>query len=189
MSTAIAKVIHEDEDFEFSLPSIHHQHVSSKLIDSHSLTLFPVFNRDRSLNDKSNDYASITTPLQKLFIVEKKEKWESESYSYSSSEADELETEASGTFCVWSPKVSKCKKSNSTGSLSGSKKWWIRYLLRRSNKREQNPVEGVSKVGRRLKVQTPVHELFYVQRRAENEVGKRKSFLPYRRNLLIDRSS
>ncbi|KAI3699803.1 hypothetical protein L2E82_44349 [Cichorium intybus] len=43
-----------------------------------------------------------------------------------------------------------------------------------------SPSFSVSKVAGRLKAQTPVHEQFYVQRRAENEVGKRKSFLPYR---------
>ncbi|KAI3713220.1 hypothetical protein L1987_71796 [Smallanthus sonchifolius] len=43
---------------------------------------------------------------------------------------------------------------------------------------------SVLKVGGRCKAQTPVHEQFYVQRRAENEVGKKKSYLPYRKDLL-----
>ncbi|XP_071696032.1 uncharacterized protein [Rutidosis leptorrhynchoides] len=190
-STAISKAIREDEDFEFS----------SKEIDSQSWTVFPVFNGDLIINDEIDDSVSIISPLQKLFMDEEEEG--SESPSYSSSEADELENIPSGTFCAWSPKVAdvgssspKCKKSNSTGSSTGSKKWRIRYLLRRSNSDGKEPTvilnrrlkqdsgDEVLTVSRRSKAQTPVHELFYVQRRAENEIGKRKTYLPYRKDLI-----
>ncbi|XP_071694649.1 uncharacterized protein [Rutidosis leptorrhynchoides] len=172
-STSIAKAIHEDEDFEFSS------------IDSQSWTVFPVFNRDLIINDENDVSVSIISPLRNLFIEDRE--GSEESPSYTSSETDELETVASGTFCVRRP---KCKKSNSTGSSSGSKKWTIRYLLRRSNsdgKKQPVSLSHVEKqnpINRRLKAQTPVHELFYVQRRAENEAGKRKSYLPYRRDLV-----
>ncbi|PWA38345.1 hypothetical protein CTI12_AA582180 [Artemisia annua] len=122
---------------------------------------------------------------------------------------DELENIPPETYCVWRPKtesgssspsMTKCKKSSSTGS--GSKRWSIRYLLKRSNsecnvkpmallssnkkvdspKPKRNSGE-VSKFRSRFKAQTPVHELFYVQRRAENESVKKKSFLPYRQDV------
>ncbi|KAL8248697.1 hypothetical protein R6Q59_005565 [Mikania micrantha] len=221
-SISIAKVIREeqqasqfheieDEDFEFSL--LVDKDVSEKQVNSRGWTAFPVFNRGllvndevyREINAKDDEIDasfSITGSLAKLFVDDP-----DESSSYSSSEVDELENLPSGTFCVWRPKtdgesspvMSKCKKSSSTGS--GSKRWRIRYLLRRSNSEGKEPMvllasknaDGsklkrnsgeVSKVAGRWKAQTPVHEQFYVQRRAENEIGKRKSYLPYRKDLV-----
>ncbi|PWA59289.1 hypothetical protein CTI12_AA394760 [Artemisia annua] len=215
-SKAVAKVIQEqlaepfnefgvisEDDFEFSF-----EEVSHKDMDSKSWQVYPVFNRDIDHEAKSKDgkidvSVSITSPLRKLFIDE-----EFVSSSYSSSESEEADSEAelenipSGTFCVWRPKAEsgspspsmvKCKKSSSTGS--GSKRWSIRYLLKRCNsdgkepmvllssKQKRNSGE-VTRAVSRLKGQIPVHEMFYVQRRAENEIVKRKSFLPYRQNLV-----
>ncbi|XP_071694647.1 uncharacterized protein [Rutidosis leptorrhynchoides] len=184
-STSIARVIHEDEeDFEFSIGN---KQLSLKDISSKSWTIFPVFNRDLIINDEIDHSVSINSPLRKLFINE--EQLGSESPSYSSSEADELENIPSGTFCVWSP---KCKKSNSTGSSTGSKKWSIRYLLKRSNSDGKEPTAILKRKPTRnfgddvltSKAQTPVHELFYVKRRSENEIGKRKTYLPYRKDLV-----
>ncbi|XP_076928985.1 uncharacterized protein LOC143593152 [Bidens hawaiensis] len=177
-STAIAKVISEehaarlhiidDQDFEFGL------------VLNDEIAFFPLFNRNSK--DHETDASSITGAFEKLLIDQPEE-----SSSCSSSEADELEHLPSGTFCV--SHMTRCKKSSSTGS--GSKRWRFRYFLRRSNsegkepmvlltskKEKRNPGE-VSKVA-----QTPVHEQFYVQRRAENEVGKRKSYLPYMKDLV-----
>ncbi|KAK9050564.1 hypothetical protein SSX86_030466 [Deinandra increscens subsp. villosa] len=209
----------EDEGFEFSL-LLSEEDDSVKQIDSRVWTAFPLFNRDLletdevvdreiKLTDDENEIDasfSVTSPLAKLFIDDP-----DESSSDSSSEVDELEKLPSGTFCVWrpnspadggsSPAMSKCKKSSSTGS--GSKRWRIRYLLRRSNSEGKEPVVlltrkksdspnpkqkrnsgEVPKVAGRWKAQTPVHEQFYVKRRAENEIGKRKSYLPYRKDLV-----
>ncbi|CAH1439247.1 unnamed protein product [Lactuca virosa] len=188
----------DEDDFRFSL-DLSEEEVSAKEIDSRGWNVFPIFNRALLVKDevKSKDNEihasdSITSSLQKLFIDEPEE-----SSSCSSSEADELEVLPSGTYCVWRPKteggsspvMTKIKKSSSTGSLL--KKWKLRYMLRRSNSEGKDPVVlltpkqkrnsgEVSKVAGKLKAQTPVHELFYVRKRAENEVGKRKSFLPYR---------
>ncbi|KAL7608960.1 hypothetical protein Lser_V15G13182 [Lactuca serriola] len=204
-SMAIAKVIREEarfnefgdsdeDDFRFSL-DLSEEEVSAKEIDSRGWIVFPLFNRDLVVKDevKSKDNEiHASDSLRKLFIDEPEE-----SSSCSSSEADELEALPSGTYCVWRPKteggssavMTKIKKSSSTGSLL--KKWKLRYMLRRSNSEGKDPVVlltpkqkrnsgEVSKVAGKSKVQTPVHELFYVRKRAENEVGKRKSFLPYR---------
>ncbi|KAI3813150.1 hypothetical protein L1987_17867 [Smallanthus sonchifolius] len=187
-STAVHKAIREDElarlyetedvDFEF----LSDEQVSVK----RSLIAFPVFNRDLLINDdvvgeiKARDdgieaSSAIIDSLGNMFIDKR-----GESCSCSSSEADELE---SVPYCVWRP--TKCKKSSSTGS--GSKRWRFRYLLRRSNsepKKADIPKQKRNSGGLQWKAQTPVHEQFYVQRRAENEVGKRKSYLPYRKDLV-----
>lgn len=224
-STAVSKVIREEQaarfhefgdingdDFEFSLV-LSDNEVSTE----ENWTAFPVFNRDVDLviygedndaklakDDELDASASISGPLRKLFIDDREE-----SSSYSSSEDDESETSHSKNYCVWRPKadggsspsMTKCKKSSSTGSGTGSKRWSIRYLLRRSNSEGKDPVVllapkkvdspkqkrnsgKLSKVAGRLKMQTPVHEQFYVQRRAEKEIGKRKSYLPYRQHLV-----
>nr|GEU58470.1 hypothetical protein [Tanacetum cinerariifolium] len=207
----VAKVIQEqlaehfsEDGFEFSF-----EEVSHKDMDSKSWQVYPVFNRDlgdevKSKDEKIDVSVSITSQLRKLFVDE-----EFVSSSYSSSESEEadsdneLENIPSGTFCLWRPKaesgssspsMTKCKKSSSTGS--GSKRWSIRYLLKRSNSegKQQPMVSLISKQKRssgevpkdvaRLKGKTPAHEMFYVQRRAEKEIVNRKSFLPYRQNLV-----
>ncbi|KAL7610929.1 uncharacterized protein LOC111895443 [Lactuca sativa] len=214
-SIAVAKVIGEEQakDHEFSFV-LSDEDVSTEENESQGRTVFPVFNRDLLMKDE-NDHepkakenelhvsSSITGSLQKLFIEEREE-----SSLYSSWEEEESESQHSKTYCVlWRtkgdcgspPRMNKCKKSSSTGS--GSKRWSIRCLLRRSNSEGKEPMvlltpkkvdsqkqkrnSGVvSKVAGRLKVQTPVHELFYVRRRAENEVVTRKSYLPYRQDLV-----
>ncbi|CAJ1781214.1 unnamed protein product [Sphenostylis stenocarpa] len=128
--------------------------------------------------------------------------------SESSSEADELEGIPAGTYCVWTPNSpSKCKKSNSTGS--SSKKWKLLDLLRRSNsegkesflfltaspeKKKMNErwsidVAGKPKgngLGEKKKVAVAVsaHEALYVKNRELRRIDKKKSFLPYRPELV-----
>ncbi|KAI3716980.1 hypothetical protein L1987_68246 [Smallanthus sonchifolius] len=197
------KINDVEDEFSFALSD---EDASVIEIDSR---VFPVFNRDLLTNDEvdhenkvKDDEIDVTNQLRKLFVDDPEE-----SSSYSSSEVDELENLPSGTYCVWRPKaeggsspvMSKCKKSSSTGS--GSKRWRFRYLLRRSNSEGKEPMVllapkkadssklkrnsgEVLKVASRWTAQTPVHEQFYVQRRAENEIGKRKSYLPYRKDLV-----
>ncbi|KAK1438835.1 hypothetical protein QVD17_04646 [Tagetes erecta] len=197
------------DDFEFSLSD---EDVSVKEIDSRDSTrVFPVFNRDLLVKGEIDDeikatdyemyaYSSAVTgnSLRKLFIGEREK---STSSSSSSSEADDVQSPRSRSYCVWMPKadggsspVAKTtwKKSNSTGS-SGSKRWIFRYLLRRSNSEGKKPMVLLSskkldspklkgKSREVLKAQSP--EEFYAQRRAENEAGKRKSYLPYRTDVV-----
>ncbi|MFS8011278.1 hypothetical protein Hanom_Chr14g01307071 [Helianthus anomalus] len=131
-------------------------------------------------------------------VVEKEEEEETIHCSETASSSSESEGESPAVFCVWrnrtdagaSP-LSKCKKSGSTGS--GSRRWRISDLLRRSNSEgllSQKKVEAakrkggsgeVTVVGGRVK--PSIHELLYVQR-GKGEGGKRKSYLPYRQGLV-----
>ncbi|KVI09166.1 uncharacterized protein LOC112520918 [Cynara cardunculus var. scolymus] len=198
-----------EEDFEFSLV-LDDEQVSVRDAASEGRVVFPLFNRDLLVKDEGDREAvqgkvdddqedACSASLEKLFITEREE-----SASSSSSEADESESEAPGVFCAWRPKMdigssplSKCKKSSSTGS--GSKRWRIRDLLRRSNSEGKEPMVlltpkkvEVPKQKRKSgevsivsgKSKPSIHELFYVQQRAKREDGKRKSYLPYRQGLV-----
>ncbi|KAI3748084.1 hypothetical protein L6452_10942 [Arctium lappa] len=198
----------DEEDFEFSL--VHgDEHVSAEHTASEGPVVFPLFNRDLLIKSEADREAvakvddeedACSASLGKLFINEREES----ASSSSSSEADESESEDTGVFCAWRPKMdigssplSKCKKSSSTGS--GSKRWRIRDLLRRSNSEGKEPMVLLTS----KKVEIPkqkrssgevsvvsgkskpsIHELFYVQQRAKREGGKRKSYLPYRQGLV-----
>ncbi|KAJ0433100.1 hypothetical protein HanIR_Chr17g0866521 [Helianthus annuus] len=170
----------EDPGFAPSFSCYSHDSITSRAVAK-------AINDENEVNVDDKDFEF---SLGNLFIGEREE--------FSSLEADELDSPPSGTYCEWMPKadITKCKKSNSTGS--GSKKGMFWYLLRRSNsegkesmvlKKVDSPKQKrnlgeVTKVGGRWKAQTPVHEQFYVQRRAENEVEKRRSYLPYRKDLV-----
>ncbi|KAH6829222.1 hypothetical protein C2S53_015676 [Perilla frutescens var. hirtella] len=152
-------------------------------------------------------------PLSKLFAEEDDDERDSDPPSCSSSEADELENIPAGTYCVWRPRMSEpplpsqCKKSKSTGSAS--KRWKLRDLLRRSKsdgkesfvfltpkhreeKSEKLAILQAPKKGNgkgmsqsSAAVASPsAHEAFYVRNRAMKEGDKRKSYLPYRRDLV-----
>lgn len=126
--------------------------------------------------------------------------------SSSSSEADELEGVPAATYCVWTPNSRrKCKKSNSTGS--SSKKWKLFDLLRRSNsegkesylfltaaseKKRMNErwsIEVAEKpkgngFAEKKKAAVTAHEALYVKNRELRMINKKKSFLPYKPNLV-----
>ncbi|KAL9157547.1 hypothetical protein ABFS82_08G011400 [Erythranthe guttata] len=176
--------------------------------------IFPVFNRDLlRYNDGGNSRleSRIAVPLGKLFIEDRDG---DDPQSCSSSEADELESVPAGTYCVWRPKAaeqpspSHCKKSKSTGSAS--KRWKFRDLLRRSNSegkdsfvfltpknREEKlspeiPKKAKAKVGGggggsaavRTGGSLSAHEALYVRNRAVKEGDRKKSYLPYRQDLV-----
>ncbi|KAK9071699.1 hypothetical protein SSX86_008128 [Deinandra increscens subsp. villosa] len=189
----------DGEEFEFSLGD---EVVAAEDIASDGRTVFPLFNREL-LNQNSEvdretgggkpkldeeEIAACSNSLEKLFINEREE-----SASSSSSEADESEDDAPGVFCVWrhnkmeaagSSPLRKCKKSSSTGS--GSKRWRIRDLLRRSNSEGKEPIprQKLNSGEAAGKSKPSIHEFFYVQQRARREVVKRKSYLPYRQGLV-----
>ncbi|KAK4426150.1 hypothetical protein Salat_1383500 [Sesamum alatum] len=154
---------------------------------------------------------SIAIPLSKLFIEEDQER--DCPASCSSSEADELENIPAGTYCVWRPKMaesplpSQCKKSKSTGSAS--KRWKFRDLLRRSNsdgkdsfvfltpKRREEKQDKLIQLATKKSKENVVrsasgysagspsaHEALYVRNRAMKEGDKKKSYLPYRQDLV-----
>lgn len=128
-------------------------------------------------------------PLRKLMTEEQERDRDT---SCSSSEADDLEGVPDGTYCVWTPhssSSSSCNKSHSTGS--SSKRWRFRDLLYRSNsdgkdtfvfltpskKAEKIPVRNNSSNSNSNKKKSTV-----VNKVAEE--NKRKSFLPYRKDLV-----
>ncbi|KAI3452433.1 hypothetical protein Pfo_009097 [Paulownia fortunei] len=151
--------------------------------------------------------SSIMVPLSQLFIENREDHEGDNPPSCSSSEADDLENIPAGTYCVWRPKAadqpspSRCKKSKSTGSVS--KRWKFRDLLRRSNsegkdsfvfltpknREEKSSIEVSKKAkGKGVYGGAPgapsAHEALYVRNRAMKEMDKKKSYLPYRQDLV-----
>ncbi|GER36871.1 hypothetical protein STAS_13252 [Striga asiatica] len=175
-----------DDDFEFSL--VHQD--GEVPIDGQIRTVFPVFNRD--LLDSSE--SSVAVPLSRLFIEEDREP--DCPPSCSSSEADELENVPAGTYCVWRPKMlSQCRKSKSTGSAS--RRWKFRDLLRRSKSDGMGSfvflTPNRNKEGKAVRsadhrppasASASAHEPFYVRNKAVKEGNKKKSYLPYRQELV-----
>ncbi|KAL8545827.1 hypothetical protein ACS0TY_005809 [Phlomoides rotata] len=202
-----------DDDFEFDLVR---EHTAEEFFyDGQIQPVFPVFNRDLLKSDGESgtgggenklteSESSVVISLSQLFIEE-----DSVRDSCSSSEADESEDIPAGAYCVWRPKMaelplpSQCKKSRSTGS--GSKRWKIRDLLRRSKsdgneslvfltpkhrvEKPDNLVGAPKRVigkGSQSATGAPpsAHEAFYVRNRAMKEEDKKKSYLPYRQDLV-----
>ncbi|KAL5860476.1 hypothetical protein ACOSQ4_001772 [Xanthoceras sorbifolium] len=192
-----------DDEFEFV--SIRTDSDASELFfDGQIRQVYPVFNRDLLLRDAREE--EIRFPMKKLFIDDQGGPLSSSS---SSSEADELEAVPEGTYCVWSPRrnstdlssPNRCKKSNSTGSscsTSSSKRWLkFRDLLKRSNSDGKDPYVYLNKTktnadskekNRSSEFKTgkkvSAHEAFYVKNRAIKEGDKKRSYLPYRRDLV-----
>lgn len=116
----------------------------------------------------------------------------------SSLEADDLAPE---TYCMWNPRVSaspleSCEKSNSAGS-SSSWRWKLKeLLLKRSNSvgttavvvvgtRERGGVDqGIIGDGKAKPEGRQVVEYYVRQRNDRSMIQRRKSFLPYRQNLV-----
>ncbi|KAF5740374.1 hypothetical protein HS088_TW11G00443 [Tripterygium wilfordii] len=159
-------------------------------------------NRDADFRDgdvEDDDVARARLSLKNLFVDEP-----DNPSSCSSSEADELEEIPQGAYCFWTPKSpspspspGRCKKSNSTGSCS--KRWRFLDLLKRSSsdgkahslvfvnpKGEEKTRVKAAAVKIKLKGETAAsaHKAFYVKNKGGKEGDKRRSYLPYRQNLL-----
>ncbi|KAL6521765.1 hypothetical protein OROGR_018334 [Orobanche gracilis] len=175
--------------------------------------VYPVFNGDLFLDNGGESGAcagskllesSVAIPLGKLFIEEDQEERDYPP-SCSSSEADEMENVPAGLYCVWRPKMAEapvpgqCKKSKSTGSAS--KRWNLRDLLRRcksdgkdgflfinSNRKDEKSGESSearSAFGGGGAPRSPsAHETFYIRSKARKEGDKKKSYLPYKQELV-----
>ncbi|KAL1819492.1 hypothetical protein ACET3Z_014361 [Daucus carota] len=173
--------------------------------------VYPVFNRETLHNgvytdtkiDKLDD-AVLVVPLKTLFLEEERQNRIS-----TSSSSDESDDDAAEPSCMWrrkgvgsspSPSPSDCKKSRSTGSVL-FKRFKICDLLRSSSDGKESylfsakidkssnkidyrksPVRVTGKV--KAAPASSAHELFYVQNRSIKEGDKRKSFLPYRKDLV-----
>ncbi|KAL6587478.1 hypothetical protein OROMI_000456 [Orobanche minor] len=174
--------------------------------------VYPVFNGDLLLDNGGESGAcggskvlesSVAIPLGRLFIEEDQEERDYPP-SCSSSEADEMENVPASAYCVWRPKMAdapvpgQCKKSKSTGSAS--KRWNIRDLLRRcksdgkdgfvyinSNHKEEKSGESSearSASGGGAPRSPSAHEAFYIRSKARKEGDKKKSYLPYKQELV-----
>ncbi|KAL6551490.1 hypothetical protein OROGR_007644 [Orobanche gracilis] len=154
-----------------------------------------------------------TAPLGKIFIEDREDRDGDNPVSCWSSEADALENIPEGTYCIWRPKAAEpppsslCKKSNSTGSAS--KRGKFRDLLRSNSEGKDSfvfltPKNGENKLledlggkakgkvvkgggspsGAGFSRAPSAHEAMYVKNRAINERNKKKSYLPYKRDLV-----
>ncbi|PWA49098.1 hypothetical protein CTI12_AA484880 [Artemisia annua] len=202
----------EEEDFEFSLEFAGEEFSFEELALS-GRVLLPIFDTDLVTKDDvesevkeldSINSSSLIIPLEKMLISDT-----GDAMSYSSEEAEQVEDISTGTFCVtWrSGAHAHIKKSKSTGSVSesGSRRWKVKDILRRSNsagketafflcpkrveesnkKRAIKSAEAPKRDGKSKKGSSPsVHELFYVQKRAEQKGDKTRSYLPYRQAIL-----
>ncbi|XP_077210814.1 uncharacterized protein LOC143846265 [Tasmannia lanceolata] len=173
--------------------------------------IFPVFNQDLSISDRTSgdenppekkNQKSIRIDLRKLLIEDRDNP---SSSSSSNSESKELAGIPSGSYCVWTPRSvptspDRCKKSNSTGS---SKRWKFRDLLHRSSsegketfvflKDDRSEIMKGKKNSGEVKVagkgtargeKMSAHEMHYVRNRAIKEADRRRSFLPYKKDIV-----
>lgn len=208
-SKAAAKVSREfqefndidEEDFEFSF-EFSGEKLSTNELASEGRIVLPIFNTDLvTMDDVDVDHtaSSDVIPLANMLQNDSEET----PPSFSLSEAEELEDTSSGTFCVsWRKAEVKSggptliKKSRSTGSEEiGSRKWRIKDIIRRSNslgketmyllcpKKVEIARKTRPKLTGTLASSPSIHELFYVQKRAEKG-GKMKSYLPYKQDIL-----
>lgn len=192
VSDDFKNIIGEDENdddlFEFALSSI--KDLDSSVVSKSAI--YPVFNGEvlQSLNQADKNIENRI-----------------------STSSDESDSE-SGTIgsCVWrrksigSPSPSNCKKSKSTGSVL-FKRFKICDLLRRSNSDgigkdsylftskidkstnkidyRTSPRHSVEVTGKgKASPASSAHEMFYIQNRSIKEGDKRKSYLPYRQDLI-----
>ncbi|XP_010555961.1 PREDICTED: uncharacterized protein LOC104825335 [Tarenaya hassleriana] len=165
-------------------------------------------------SDGEDLVATVMTPLRDLFLRDRDDPPPPVPSSSSDDEDDELEGIPSEIYCPWTPARSiaemspsgGCRKSNSTGSSSTStwsaKRWRIRDLLRRSRSDgkqslvfiNSNPAKSngerviredeSSKKEKKSKEKISAHERFYLRNKAMKEEDKRKSYLPYKQDLV-----
>ncbi|WRX17133.1 Protein of unknown function DUF1645 [Theobroma cacao] len=172
---------------------------------------YPLFNTNLLLSDDQtpdgktvdSTHPFVSKPGPRRLPLRKLMSEERETTSCSSSEADELEGVTPGSYCVWKPKggssgndqesPGRCKKSNSTGS---SKRWKLRDLLYRSNSDGKDTFVFLAPSKREKTSNTNGNKAMEIPGKfqaAEEHCGgtrnlkpgdKRRSFLPYRQDLV-----
>ncbi|CAA0383933.1 unnamed protein product [Arabidopsis thaliana] len=172
--------------------------------------VFPVFNKNLISGDVSPEKV---IPLKDLFLRERNDQQPpQQTYSSSSDEEeedDEFDSIPSEIYCPWTPSRSTadmspsggCRKSKSTGSSSTStwstKRWRLRDFLKRSKSdgkqslkflnptnRDDDDESSKSKKKVSVSVTVSAHEKFYLRNKAIKEEDKRKSYLPYKQDLV-----
>eukprot|EP00262_Sarcandra_glabra_P013526 TRINITY_DN3766_c0_g2_i1.p1 TRINITY_DN3766_c0_g2~~TRINITY_DN3766_c0_g2_i1.p1 ORF type:complete len:267 (-),score=6.08 TRINITY_DN3766_c0_g2_i1:98-898(-) len=166
--------------------------------------IYPIFDRKILFSggddkpETASTGRSLRLSLRKLMLEDRDNP---PSTSSTSSESDELDGIPAGTYCLWTPasapenSPARCKKSNSTGT---SKRWRLKNLMHRSNsdgkekyvyltakKTEVPTVSGISS-DRKVKTKgiSGDMEMHYVTNRAMKEGDRRRSFLPYRQDIV-----
>ncbi|KAG5067916.1 hypothetical protein JHK85_000293 [Glycine max] len=175
----------EEEEFSFVLTNSDGSPISADdAFDNGQIRpIFPIFNQDLLFSDDYDGGEGLRQPI-KVF-VEHKDEFLSEA------------APAEGAYCEWNPKAAV--KSNSTGF---SKLWRFRDVKLRSNSDGKDafvflnhaapakPAEKArSVVVKKGKTTTTTaaasaHEKHYIMSRARKESDKRKSYLPYKQNML-----
>ncbi|XP_028778620.1 uncharacterized protein LOC114735121 [Neltuma alba] len=176
--------------------------------------VFPIFNRDlltlyesdggdghgRDSSAEEDHVMALQFPMRNLMIHDDNDP---PSSSSSSSDVDDLEGIPPGSYCVWTPNSAKAspsrhKKSNSTGSPLSSKRWKLLDLLRRSNSDGKDsfvfasPTSSGSNWGKKKEVRgenskekkVSAHEALYGRNKELTKQNKRRSYLPYRQDLI-----
>lgn len=202
----------EEEEFEFAFVCREAQtspiSADDVFYNGQIRPVYPVFDQslllqgnddsDSAAVDKNSEKLATTKPrrqpLRMLMIEE-----ERETASCSSSEADDLENLPPGTYCVWAPPKASgggggCDKSSSTGS---SKRWKFRDLLSRSSSDGDKdtivffaPAPTTTKTKAKTKTADKEDSNVVVARKVRSgskgveEGDKRRSFLPYRQDLV-----
>ena len=200
----------EEEEFEFAFVCREAQtspiSADDVFYNGQIRPVYPVFDQslllqgnvvdsDSAAVDKNSEKLATTKPrrqpLRMLMIEE-----ERETASCSSSEADDLENLPPGTYCVWAPPKASggrgdggcCDKSSSTGS---SKRWKFRDLLSRSSSDGGKdtivffaPAPTTTKAADKEDSNVVVARKVRRSSKGAEQVDKRRSFLPYRQDLV-----
>lgn len=195
----------EEEEFEFAFVCREAQtspiSADDVFYNGQIRPVYPVFDQslllqgnvddsDSAAVDKNFEKLATTKPrrqpLRMLMIEE-----ERETASCSSSEADDLENLPPGTYCVWAPPKASgggCDKSSSAGS---SKRWKFRDLLSRSSSDGGKdtivffaPAPTTTKAADKEDSNVVVARKVRSSSKGVEEGDKRRSFLPYRQDLV-----
>ncbi|KAL7139011.1 hypothetical protein ABFS83_09G021800 [Erythranthe nasuta] len=206
--------VEHHEEFEFAFATTRDSDLSASPVSADEIfhngqirPVYPVFNRNllvefQNGNEKVNGVRdscpekgpAIRLPLRKLFIAERESTMTTTSSS--SSEVDDLDGVPAETYCVWRPKEAAAaeelrKKSSSAGS--NSKRWKFKDLLYRSHsdgikdsfvflspsnsgRKKENGERG----GKVKPAAAPPSPPLY----SRDVVGKRRSYLPYKQDLV-----
>jgi Protein of unknown function (DUF1645) len=197
----------DNSEDEFEFPSV----LRDSPVPIH-YPIYPVFGRSLISPPAIPELDTpVRLPLRKLLVEERNSSIGSTSSSSSMAEMAELEGIPADSYCVWTPgsvpqSPTRCHKSGSTGSLvkwkkisdlvlgrsqSDGKEKFV-FLSTKGNAKEEKKEEEKDKgkkKGKGGKVTTEVdaitaHRIFYGSKSGNNAASPRKSFLPYKQDLV-----
>ncbi|XP_078151582.1 uncharacterized protein LOC144546870 [Carex rostrata] len=191
---------------EFEFPSV----IGDSTVAIH-YPIYPVFGRPHISSPASPELDTpVRLPLRRLLVEERNSSIGSTSSSSSTADVD-LEGIPAESYCLWNPGSApqspiRCHKSGSTGSLvkwkkisdlvlgrsqSDGKEKFVFLSAKGNAKQEEKEKEKEKKKGKGGKVATEVdtitaHRMYYGNKSGMGNgvAGPRKSFLPYRQDLV-----